>query len=306
MFLPGKYDFAPTPYLVILQPHTDGENARERAFEVKISFAQTIDLAALSDFASTRTQPSEMSQIAIQAVDILMRHEPTNQANMILSGQGRKFFGSASGIDIGQAAEVLRGFFMSVRPTLMGPILNLDQAFSPYFTSGNMLQVCSVLVGRGQNSSTDAGGRGGRGGRGGGGGGRGGRGGAFQQNTRPASTTFNDKEIREIRNKLRGASVRVTHRYVHPVCKGSHLFTSLYRVDRRAYMIIGFGRPAGQETVSIRDGARPAGPTPRAVAAAAAAGNRINPARPEAPEVTMTLVQYFERKVGYPSSRLRI
>ncbi|CEQ42290.1 SPOSA6832_04106, partial [Sporobolomyces salmonicolor] len=158
---------------------------------------------------------------------------------------------------------------------MLGIAINLDTAFSPYIVSGNLLHICRVIIGRDQGGGAPAG-RGGRGGfRGGRGGARGGFGGAGGP---VASGPFSDGELRELKRKLRNSKVRVNH-----------------RTDRRPFVVAGFGQPAGRHTVSIADRKtkRGAAPSPKEVAAAAAKGEKIATKRPDAPQQTMSVADYF-------------
>lgn len=134
---------------------------------------------------------------------VLLRHDPSHRAGIIIAGQGRKFLNTSNGISLPQGAQILRGFFQSIRPSAIGPVLNLDTAASPYIRDGSLLAVCNMIVGR-------DGGGGGGGGRGRGAP-RGGRGGGGNQGGHPQGA-FNEREIRELKSKLKGGRVRVKHR----------------------------------------------------------------------------------------------
>lgn len=124
-FTPVPFDFGTgeKAFAVTLPPHTASPTARPREFQVKISHAQTIDLACIAKWTNkTREGVSLGDQVAtsIQAIDVLLRHDSIRRQNTISGGQGRKIFEIGSGADIGQGVEVLKGFFQSVRPTMGG------------------------------------------------------------------------------------------------------------------------------------------------------------------------------------------
>lgn len=199
-----------------------------------------------------------------------------------------------------------------------GVVVNLDTAFSPYITSGNLLHVCRAILGHDQQSGGGAagGGRGGfRGGRGGGSGGRGGFVGG-QMGGPPKS--FSERDIRELRHKLKTAKVRLTHRCALLsrasllTCPADPTFLlCLYnREDKRVFQIKAFGQPAGTHTFSLANGngggKKGPAPSPVAVAAAASKGQVISTKRAEAPGERVTVAAYFKtryNKVVDPVSR---
>ncbi|GAA5908226.1 hypothetical protein JCM5296_000418 [Sporobolomyces johnsonii] len=262
-------------FRVSLEPESDTRPGRE--FDIKLQLAQQVDLSVLEKFTSRHpaANVSDQAATAIMALNVLLRHSSFRKQGWIVGSGGRKFLDSLQSTLLGQGAQVLGGLFQSVRPTMLGIAVNLDTAFSPYIVSGNLLHVCRAITGRDQGGGAPAG-RGGRGGfRGGRGGARGGFGGAGGP---VASGPFSDREIHELKRKLRNSKVRVTH-----------------RVDRRPFVIVGFGQPAGRHVVSIADRKtkRGAAPSPKEVAAAAAKGEKIATKRPDAPQQTMSVAEYF-------------
>lgn len=167
---------------------------------------------------------------------VLLRHDPSNRSNVIIAGAGRKFLNSANGTPLSSGAQLLKGFFQSVRPTSLGPVINLDVAASPYLQSGSLLRVCNMIVGR----DGGGGGGGGRGGRGGNRGGRGGRGGGQGGSGGHPAGAFNEGELRELKSKLRGGRVRVTHRVDRKVTSFSSFKTSQNFDSREFYEFLLF------------------------------------------------------------------
>ncbi|GAA5922205.1 hypothetical protein JCM1841_000674 [Sporobolomyces salmonicolor] len=262
-------------FRVSLKPESDTSPGRE--FDVKLQLAQQVDLSILEKFTSRQSAASVSDQAAtaIMALNVLLRHSSFRKQSWIVGSGGRKFLDTRQSTLLGQGAQVLGGLFQSVRPTMLGIAINLDTAFSPYIVSGNLLHICRVIIGRDQGGGAPAG-RGGRGGfRGGRGGARGGFGGAGGP---VASGPFSDGELCELKRKLRNSKVRVNH-----------------RTDRRPFVVAGFGQPAGRHTVSIADRKtkRAAAPSPKEVAAAAAKGEKIATKRPDAPQQTMSVADYF-------------
>ncbi|GAA6042866.1 hypothetical protein JCM8097_007198 [Rhodosporidiobolus ruineniae] len=260
---------------VALPPETETRPARR--FQVKLQLAQLLDLSILEKFCAHKQAANmqDSAAVAIMALDVLMRHSSFRK-DVVVAGAGRKFMSKMASTPLEEGAHVLAGLFQSVRPTTTGMVVNLDTAYSPYIMTGELRKVCDAIVGRGQ-----AGAPAGRGGRGGFRGGRGGRGGGFGgAGATHATGPYNQQELHEIKRKLVGAKVRVTH-----------------RKDTRPFIIKGFGQPAGQHVVSISDRSekkkpKAAKPTPGEVAAAAAQGRKLLEQR-EKPAQTMSVADYF-------------
>ncbi|BGP40812.1 Protein argonaute [Rhodotorula kratochvilovae] len=281
-FCLGKLDFpnGVKVFRVSLPAETDARPAR--VFDVKLQLAQLIDLAILEKFCEHQraANVSDLAATAIMALDVLLRHGMYRRTEFIPGGGGRKFLSKLQATPLGEGGQLLAGLFQSVRPTTSGIVLNADSAFTPYIITGKLLDVCNAIVGRAQSSSqAGRGGRGGfRGGRGGrGGGGFGGSGGP------PATAPFNEFELHQLKRKLKGAKVRVTH-----------------RVDRRVFAIQAFGQPAGRQLVSISDrskkvGKRPAKSTAKEAAAAASKGEALPEREAKTPQQTMTVAEYFAK-----------
>ncbi|TNY22949.1 Argonaute2 AGO2 [Rhodotorula diobovata] len=264
-------------FRVSLKPETP--DRPPRLFDVKLQIAQVIDLGILDKFCSHQkaANMSDLAATAIMALDVLLRHGMFRRDELVPAAGGRKFLNKLQATPLGEGGQLLAGLFQSIRPTAVGMVLNADTAFSPFLVTGKLLDVANAIVGRMQSSASA-----GRGGRGGGRGGRGGARGGFGGSGAPSSTApFNDSELHQLKRKLKGAKVRVTH-----------------RVDNRVFMIRGFGQPAGMQVVSIADrsgkkaGKRPSKPTAKEAAELAAKGKAL-PEREKAPTQTMSVADYF-------------
>ncbi|GAA5826421.1 hypothetical protein JCM11251_002359 [Rhodosporidiobolus azoricus] len=268
-------------FQVELDPETPNRPARR--FEVKLQLAQLLDLSILEKFCQHKQAANlaDSAATAIMALDVLLRHSNFRQSKFVIGGAGRRFLDTSQSTQLGEGAHVLAGLFQSVRPTTSGMAVNLDTSYSPFIVTGKLRDVCNAIVGRAQAGAAPAG-RGGRGGfRGGRGGGRGGFGGA---GGRPDAGPYDQRELHELKKKLVGAKVRVTH-----------------REDKRPFIIKGFGQLAGQHRVTIDDkkARKAAGskPTPKEVAEAAAKGQKIPLGKPAAagPSQSLTVAEYFKK-----------
>lgn len=307
---------------------TETETRPSREFDVKLSLAQTLDLKVLEAFCQNKRALNlqDLAATAIMALDVLLRHSLFRRPELVVGGGGRKFLDARQATPLGEGAQVLAGLFQSVRPTMSGMVVNLDSAYSPYLVTGKLLQVCNMILGReqqgggGYGAGGRGGGRGGRAGpgaRGGRGGGRGGLGGAPGGGGPAVQTPFSPAELLHLKKMLRRAKVRVTHRYDSSPSVSTEPTSSLtadcaHSVDRRPFAIIGFGQPAGKQTIKIADrsgegngdkkkgkdagGAGKKGkakPTAAEAALAAARGELMSFEKAKAPEKTTTVYEYF-------------
>ncbi|KAM0756440.1 Piwi-domain-containing protein [Meredithblackwellia eburnea MCA 4105] len=280
-FTPAKFPFETTQtFKVNLPSHSPG--GRPREFDVKIAHAQTIDMSVLSDWINRRGGDlASQVATAIQAIDVLLRHDLFRKSNVISASQGRKFFDTANGMTpIGEGAHVLKGLFASIRPTVGGLVSNIDTVYSPYLIHGSLERVMFEATGRatGGRGGAPSGRGGNRGGRGGRGGGRGGYGGASGASGAPSGEAFNDREKRHLLWLFTGKKVRLTH-----------------RVSTREYTIAGFGQPANVQSFEVTEGPKPEKATAVQRAQAAAAGQRL-PADAAAPSRKVTVAAYFKEK----------
>ncbi|GFZ47745.1 hypothetical protein JCM24511_05492 [Saitozyma sp. JCM 24511] len=170
-----------------------------------------IYMGALVDYCRGTTQAKaaeEMVLSAIQALNVLSAQDCIDK--YIPGGaQGRRFFDDRRKDDIGGGANVVHGFYQSMRPTRSGfPAMQIDVAFSPYIKSGPLLAVAAELLG---------GSRGGGGGRGRGGGfdrgGRGRGGGPMHQSGGPnALDNLDQNGFVKLSKIFLKSKVKVTHR----------------------------------------------------------------------------------------------
>ncbi|KAK0537016.1 Protein argonaute [Tilletia horrida] len=187
------------------------------------------DTKAISDAheaAASGATPSVLT--AIQTLEVALRSNALGREEYHIQGaSGRKFFSELNTVPIAGGIELWRGFFQSIRPMKCGPALNLDVAISSFLGSGDLIQVIGRILGGGGGGfgGGDRGGfRGGRGGpRGGGGRGRAAPPAGVRSGTGHAQGYTPDHlgpgELRLLRNKLKGVSIRLNHRPTQRVFK---------------------------------------------------------------------------------------
>ncbi|SPO38920.1 related to argonaute protein [Pseudozyma flocculosa] len=212
----------------------------DRRFRMRVKKVREVDLSRLAAYCSGDRQIAMASGNAnvlgqvfdgLQALDILLANEPAKKYRIQGAGRHRYFDGNNT-LPIFGGAEVWRGFFQSVRPTMSGLVVNIDAAFSAFLGSGDLVTVAGKIL-----NIIPSGGGGGGGGRGGGGGGRGGRGGfrggppgrggygggggggygGGPSGPAPAIDRLLPNQLQELRRRLKGSQVRVTHRPTNKV-----------------------------------------------------------------------------------------
>ncbi|KAK4686649.1 eukaryotic translation initiation factor 2C, partial [Tremellales sp. Uapishka_1] len=188
----------------------DGKEATDaRRFKIVIRDVNVIDLDSIVDYCKGNKQSEQSIEpmfTAIQAVNVLLRDDPTNRYTPV-GAQGRRFFGLEGAVPMSLGGVILKGFMQSFRFTQSGfPAIQLDTAYSAFIQSGPLIEVATKLL------NLDRGGGGGRGrgdfrgGRGGGRGGfpGGGGGGTLDSLAKP--------QIEQLNKSLSLAKFTVTHR----------------------------------------------------------------------------------------------
>jgi eukaryotic translation initiation factor 2C len=188
--------------------------------EVGVADPNIIDLFCKKDRQTIQAASSSTVDglsLAIQSGEIALRTGPSKDPNLFVHGAGgRRFFAFQPSFPISGGAEILKGFYQSLRPTQTGLVLNLDLAFSCFWQGGPFLEVAARVLGMG-----GAGGGGGRGGfRGGYGGGQRGRGGGYGGGYGGGGgggpptriTQLAPHEQQTLRKMLNGVLIKPTHR----------------------------------------------------------------------------------------------
>lgn len=234
--------------LVVGVPEEGRELDDRSRFKITLKLASTVDLQSIIDFCSNDRQSAEMANTAwtaIQAGNILFRDDPCKKFHPM--GARGKFFTMDGAVPISGGAVVAMGFYQSFRPTASGtPAIQLNNAFTAMFKSGNLLDLLSQLPVPGLGGG--AGGRGGRGGRGGPRGGRGGPMGVFGGHA-PVDQ-LNPMQIKKLGQLLWGA------KFTLPYKKTSRFYT-IKQISQHSAASIQFvmqGRDGGpSKKISIVD-----------------------------------------------------
>ncbi|CAN1252733.1 Protein argonaute 5 [Linum perenne] len=113
------------------QATVSSSKRKERVFKVVIRFAAKPDIDHLRAFLAGRQRdvPSE----TIQALDVVLRHEPSLEYTVV----GRSFCDKSLGNpgSLGDGVEYWRGYYQSLRPTQMGLSLNVDVSARSFYES---------------------------------------------------------------------------------------------------------------------------------------------------------------------------
>lgn len=104
----------------------DGVPANEdddrRRFKVVVQEANVISLDSIVAFCEGKPQSEQAMELmytAIQAVNVLLREEPTKHYTPV-GAAGRRFFGMEGNVEIASGGVVCKGFMQSFRPTVSG------------------------------------------------------------------------------------------------------------------------------------------------------------------------------------------
>ncbi|CAE1171979.1 ELF2C [Acanthosepion pharaonis] len=115
---------------------------KDRIFKVAIKWASQVNLYALEEALSGRTQQIPFD--AIQALDVVMRHQPS----MTYTPVGRSFFTQpkTKHHPLGGGREVWFGFHQSVRPSNWKMMLNIDVSATAFYKAQPVTEfMCDVL-----------------------------------------------------------------------------------------------------------------------------------------------------------------
>ncbi|EIW72602.1 hypothetical protein TREMEDRAFT_12051, partial [Tremella mesenterica DSM 1558] len=188
---------------VVQRSRNDSSSDEEmKRWKVKVRHVAIIDLELVMKYCrADEGAPSNEEQVltGVMAVNVLMRDHPSRTYAQC-GASGNRFFTIEQAVAISHGAIVARGFMQSFCYSSSGrPLLNLDIGFSAFLDSGPLLQLLPKLIGRGMGGER----------------GRnpppGGYYGGVQST--PEITELNEMEIKRLKDTLRGAKFRVTHRH---------------------------------------------------------------------------------------------
>lgn len=110
-----------------------GANSRdEKLFKVSLKIASKLDGKDLEEFLKNKKDHVALPQDFIQALDVVLRENPTEKCFPV----SRSLYSSSMGSEvIGGGAVGLRGFFQSLRATQQGLALNVDFSVTAFHES---------------------------------------------------------------------------------------------------------------------------------------------------------------------------
>ncbi|KAF9214952.1 Eukaryotic translation initiation factor 2C [Podila verticillata] len=112
-------------------------------FKIKIAKAATINLAELHNFLEGTNAVSNNVRTAIQALDVLIHHEPS----MLYRAFGRSFFTPEGCKPLDGKLDVWRGWFTSVRPAPGRMMINVDITASAFYQPLPVIQMAIKILG---------------------------------------------------------------------------------------------------------------------------------------------------------------
>lgn len=126
----------------------DGPTARRRPprqFKIKLRrVGQDIVMEELMQFLNARATLTNNCQMAITAMDIIIRHKPSLEHVTV----GRSFFTPRGARPIYGAAEVWQGYYQSARPTRGKMLINVDLSATAFYEAGPLTQTIVKLLDR--------------------------------------------------------------------------------------------------------------------------------------------------------------
>ncbi|GLJ13169.1 hypothetical protein SUGI_0206690 [Cryptomeria japonica] len=109
-----------------------GSSNREKLFKVSIKIASKLNGKELNEFLKNKEDHAALPQDFIQALDVVLRENPTEKCFPV----SRSLYSSSMGSEvIGGGAVGLRGFFQSLRATQQGLALNVDFSVTAFHES---------------------------------------------------------------------------------------------------------------------------------------------------------------------------
>eukprot|EP01018_Ginkgo_biloba_P036844 Gb_15866 [translate_table: standard] len=112
--------------------HEGGGSRVEKLFKVSLKIASKLDGKELEEFLKNKEDHVSLPQDFIQALDVVLRENPTEKCFPV----SRSLYSSCMGSEvIGGGAVGLRGFFQSLRATQQGLALNVDFSVTAFHES---------------------------------------------------------------------------------------------------------------------------------------------------------------------------
>ncbi|CAB4439948.1 unnamed protein product [Rhizophagus irregularis] len=116
-----------------------------RTFAIKLRrVGQDIVMEELSQFLQARGTLTNNCQMAIMAMDVIIRHKPSSDHITV----GRSFFTPQGNRPIYGGVEVWQGYYQSARPTRGQMLINVDLSATAFYEGGPLTQMVVKLLDR--------------------------------------------------------------------------------------------------------------------------------------------------------------
>jgi eukaryotic translation initiation factor 2C len=127
------------------------ENRKKNTVQIMVEELGTVSLKDLVQDLAQPTSNYPLKLETIQALNVLMAHGPSSDANITTAG-GNKFypFGNHPQLqiaDLGTGLQALRGYFSSVRTSVNRILVNVNVATGAFYKSGPLLSVMREVSG---------------------------------------------------------------------------------------------------------------------------------------------------------------
>ncbi|CAB4422806.1 unnamed protein product [Rhizophagus irregularis] len=122
-----------------------GRKRPPREFKIKIrKTGQGINMEELTQFLHARGRMTSNCQMAIMAMDVIIRHRPSTVHTTV----GRSFYTPQGAQLLYGGAEVWQGYYQSARPTRGRMLINIDLSATAFYEPGPLVQIVAKMLGR--------------------------------------------------------------------------------------------------------------------------------------------------------------
>uniref|UniRef100_A0A1D1XV91 Protein argonaute MEL1 n=1 Tax=Anthurium amnicola TaxID=1678845 RepID=A0A1D1XV91_9ARAE len=125
----------------------DAPTARKRPprlFKVKLRQTGAIVMEELLNFLNGRSSLTPNCQMAITALDVLIRHKPSTLHNTV----GRSIYTPQGSRPLSRGIEVWQGYYQSARPTTGRMMINIDLSATAFYEGGPLIQLVTKILDR--------------------------------------------------------------------------------------------------------------------------------------------------------------
>ncbi|GBB93582.1 hypothetical protein RclHR1_00220016 [Rhizophagus clarus] len=122
-----------------------GRKRPPREFKIKLrKTGQDISMNELYNFLQARGRMTSNCQMAIMAMDVIIRHRPS----IVHTTVGRSFYTPQDASPLTGGAEAWQGYYQSARPTMGRMMINIDLSATAFYEHGSLIHIVTKILGR--------------------------------------------------------------------------------------------------------------------------------------------------------------